>query len=67
MAFTTSRLNGYDHMGKTITFLTRNGNEVTGTIKAIRHRSTGTYLELEDEHGVYQTDDEAPCRIRAEV
>lgn len=58
----TRELSGYD-MGKTVTFPTRNGNEVTGIIKAIRHRATGTYLELEDEHGVYQTDDTTPITL----
>lgn len=61
---TTRDLTAHE-MGRTVTFKTRNGNEVTGAIEAIRHRSTGTYLELAGENGVYQTDSEAPIRLEA--
>lgn len=61
----TPRSLNADHLGKHITFKTRNGNEVTGAIQAIRHRNTGTYLELADENGVYQTDSDAPIALEA--
>lgn len=63
MGLTTQRL-VFSDIGRTITFKTRNGNEVTGVIKAIRYRSTGVYLELEeDPNGVYQTDHTTPITL----
>ena len=65
---TAQGLTGFD-LGKTITFKTSNGNEVTGVLTVVRHRVTGnwTYLELEeDPNGVYQTDRTAPITLEGE-
>lgn len=50
------------HIGLKGTFPIRNDNEVTGTISRVRHAEHGTYLELVEHLGVYQTDDEREIR-----
>lgn len=45
------------HIGhKGIFPLANQGGEVLGTLSRIRHAATGTYIELEEHDGVYQTD-----------
>lgn len=53
----TGHLNA-EHIGLKGTFPVRNDNEVTGTITRVRHAAEGTYLELAEHLGVYQTDSE---------
>lgn len=48
----------FEHIGLHATFPVRNDNEVTGTITRVRHAAEGTYLELAEHLGVYQTDGE---------
>lgn len=50
------------HIGLKATFPVRNDQEVTGTITRVRHAVQGTYLELAEHDGVYQTDDEREIR-----
>lgn len=57
----TAELNR-SHIGKKAVFPVRNGGEVVGTIGRVRHAKQGTYLELDEHEGVYQTDDEREIR-----
>lgn len=52
----TPELN-WSHIGQKGTFPVRNDQKVTGTLSRVRHAAQGTYLEFEEHHGVYQTDD----------
>ena len=45
------------HIGQKGTFPLKNdGGEVTGTLTRVRHAAQGTYIEVEEFLGVYQTD-----------
>jgi hypothetical protein len=59
MGWTTAGLTR-QHLGHKIRFLTRNGNPIEGTLSVIRHRDTGTYVQIaEDPNAIYQTDHDA--------
>lgn len=47
----------FEHIGRKGAFPVANdGGTVIGTLSRIRHAAQGTYIELEEHDGVYQTD-----------
>lgn len=47
----------FEHIGQKGTFpLANQGGTVTGTLTRVRHAAQGTYIEIAEELGVYQTD-----------